>query len=197
MCQLIWLLPRWGCKAVIWCSFLGVASTSAPAQSTVVCPDIRGDCPKARHEIGVNGLGLVHFIYDPLYPRPKDPQVSVLNGISYKRRVGRNAYRLSMDVFRDAFESRQGSRERPGYYSAAGRGVRAEVRLGYEVQFTSGRLRPYAAADIVGRHEWLRLNGEGWGDLAWQREPEQYGYNITTMRYGPAISIGLSFRISK
>ena len=182
------------CKTIIWCSILALASTSVFAQSSEKRAAI-GDDPK--NEIGVNMLGWVHFDYDLLYPRPKGPGFSLMNGVSYKRRVGRAAYRISLDVFRNTFEAGLGTRDRPKYFSATGTGVRTEVRAGYELQFTTGAIRPYAGLDLVASHERLQLSGEGWGDLAWQPEPESYGYDFSTMHYGTSVSIGLAGRLSR
>ncbi len=167
------------------------------AQTSVGSPDIDGTSTNARNEIGVNVLGLVHFDYDRLYPRPQGPRISFGNGISYQRWVGRGAFRFSMDLFRDAFEAGLGTRDGPKYFSATGTGMRTEVRFGYEHQFGSGRIKSYAAIDLVGGHERLRLNGEGWGDLAWQSEPEPYAYETSSVHYGIAPSVGLSWRLSK
>lgn len=191
------LRVRWIRKAVIWGSFFGMLTTPVHAQSAIACPDMGDDRPMNRHEIGLNMIGLVHFAYNSLYSRPKDPRVGILNGFSYKRRTGLNAYRVSLDMFRDDFEVGWSSTARHGYSSAIGSGLRTELRLGFERQFTSGRIRPLAAVDIVGRREHVRFSGDGTSGLYGPLEPMSHGYNITSMRYGPALSIGLAYSISK
>lgn len=174
---------------VLWCCLPWVPA--AYAQDVIACPVIRGDPSPARNEVGVNVLGLLHFGYDPLYPRPEEPRASFVNGVLFKRRYSRNAVRVSVDVYRDSFEARRGMGTNPGYYSATGSAVRTEIRSGFERQFTSGRIQPHAAIDLMAGHERTRLEGEGWGDLAWQQGPEH-----GSMRYGIALSIGLSWRFS-
>ena len=151
----------------------------------------------ARNEIGLNLLGWVYFNYDPVYPHPAYCQLSIVNGITYTRRIRKSALRFGVDVFRNRFEAGRGASSNPGFFSATGSAVRTDLRLSFEHQFTSSPVRPYAAINLVARHERLRLDGEGWGDLAWQQVPEPYAYHISSMRYGPAVSIGMSWRLSK
>ena len=182
---------------MIIASCLFTAPAVVNAQESFVCPDWEHDPKRARNEIGLNLVGAVYFGYDPLYPHPAFFRLSLLNGVSFKKRNGKNAYRASVDVFRDSFEARRGRHAAPGYYSTTGSAVRSEVRLGIEHRFTSGAVKPVLAIDFVGRHEHLHLDGEGWGDAAWQQQPEPFSYTSTTMRYGISASIGLSWTISK
>lgn len=191
----LWVGSNW--RAIASLSFLWLASTSVLAQEALACPDMGDVRSTPKHEIGVNVLSLVHFAYNPLYSRPEYNRLSFLNGLSYKRRVGQNAYRLSMDMFRDAFEVGVHSIGRHGSSSATGSALRTELRLGFEHQFTSGRIRPFAAGDIVVRREHVRLSGEGTGGIYGLVDPEPSGYDITSMRIGPALSLGLTCRISK
>lgn len=186
-----------GWAVVGWCCFFWLSAASVSAQSALACPEFEPDSPKARNEIGVNILGWVHFSYDPVYPRPAYMRMSILNGISFKRRFAKSAIRGSMDVFRDSFEAGRGERAIPGYFSASGSAVRAEMRFGFEHHLTRSRIRPYAALDLVAQHERVRLDGEGRGDVAWGVDIQQYGYDRSIMRYGIALSTGLSWKLSK
>lgn len=72
------------------------------------------------------------------------------------------------------------------------------MRFGFEHQFATGSLRPYGAIDFAGRHERVQLTGEGWGgDFIAQLEPEQFGYDFSTMYCAITISLGLEWRFSK
>lgn len=182
-----------------WFCLARAASMQIHAQEAAVCPDWASDHQRTTNEVGVNTLALLYFDYDPLNSRPKQPRTSIGNGVSYKRRSGRNAVQASLDVFRDSFEASDGE---PGvsrqYSFANGSAVRTEVRIGFEHQFVPGRVRPYAAIDLVGGHERVQLAGDGGGGdfVAPPVGSQSFGYDMSTLRYGTALSIGLSWRFS-
>lgn len=188
----------WGRAMIGWCCLSLLSATSVCAQDALACPSLGSD-PKGRshNEVGLNVLGLIYFNYDRVYPNPGYSRLSVLNGVSFKRRTGRNAYRMIAEVFRDEFEKRHGEISKPLYFAVTGSGVRTEARVGFERQFASGKFRPYGAIDLFGTYERLRLTGEGWGDPAWQPGPEPYAYDVSSTRYGVSASIGLSWKLSK
>lgn len=191
------LQVRWCYNAIIWFAFFGIATTSVHAQSAIACPVLGAGSTTAKHELGINVFGLLDLHYHGLYPSPKIPRIGLLNGINYKRRVGRNAYRVSMDLYRDAFDIEKGNSDRSGYYAVHGNGMRGEIRLGFERQFLTTRFAPFAAIDIVGGFEKLELIGEGRGGFISQPEPEPYSYNTLSNRFGAALSVGFAYRFSK
>lgn len=179
-----------------WCCIVGFAPTQICGQDLLKCPSFGSDVAMMRGEIGLNLLGWVYFDYDPVYPRPSNPRSSIVNGIIYRRRIGNNAIRAGLEVFRDQFEASRGVYGISGYYSASGSSVRKELRLGYERKITCKRVNPYVAIDLVARLERVQLEGEGIGDVAWGWEIQKYAYDVRTLRLGPSVSIGLSWRFS-
>ena len=66
-------------------------------------------------------------------------------GISYKRHIGRSAVRLA--VARQQLSKRQPV---PDNWTSEGDYEATIIKVGWERSFTSGRLSPYAATDIIG-----------------------------------------------
>jgi hypothetical protein len=170
---------------------------STSAQDAFESPKVGAEPSRYRNEVGLNLFALVMFNYDPLYSRPQDPRPSFVNGLNYKRRIGLSAYRSSIDVFRDSFEDGSGGTNGGPYFSAKGTASRMELRLGFGHQFTSGRMRPYGALDLIAGYEHIHFEGEGEGGAFVWQERRAFGYSTSTMRYGTAVSFGLAWRFAR
>lgn len=124
--------------------------------------------------------------------------MSILNGIAYKCGWKNSVVRIGAEFFRDSFEAGLGTSSVPGYSSVAGYANRSALRLGAEHRFSSGRLRPLVAIDIVAQNDRARVDGEGRpADVAWGVEILPYGYAYNAMRFGASASFGLHGRISR
>ena len=160
------------------------------------CPAFGEKDTRYTSEVGLNLIGLVTIRYIEVLPNPVNPRLSVLNGVNFKRRSGRHAYRVSIDAFRNSFELGQGTPDKSPYFIIRGHSLRTELRVGYENHLTKTRFRPYWAVDVGLGYECTKADGEGRGGFMWGVEPGPYSYDLTTKRITAGLSIGISYRLS-
>ena len=160
--------------------FVGTAS----AGITLICPAFgqQDNASLPKNELGISLLSYAlrpssNLLFDKTF------YVHPFRGISYKRHVGWSAIRLA--VARQKLSKRQPV---PDNWTNEGDYVATIIKVGWERSFTSGRLGPYAATDIIGVKSYE--NGSARGGIVGFYQ----AFEVDRLGLGVSPTLGLRYR---